>query len=400
MTTSRARTWAQGVAALAALTVVIAGVPMWLHAVAGSPIPDSIPDWDQAWTSLTSRDDGTLLLSLLKYAAWAGWALFVSSVIADVVTRLRGLPAPRLGPQQQLASQLISAVVALAVSVPTTMAASAAPIPPTSASQGAAAIPAAGWVAGSPMHATASSEAADPQPHYDEYTVRRGDCLWDIAWNELGEPARWPEIYEASRSVTQPEGRRLTDPDLILTGWVLHIPVPKAAADGDASADPSPASDVPSESLPTPERSNVVTPLFGPASGSPQADGHMDAQRVDWQPVATALNTPRPSTTVSAVEDRWIHALAEHDRSAGSRSRLAQPPRQQGLPTRPPLIRSNLPQIVPQDARRSRTQASGSLHFPQLRPRPASPDAIPLGRRSRHGTSVLSAPCPTTSTNS
>lgn len=319
MTTSRARTLVKGIAALLALTVVIAGVPMWLHAVAGSPVPDAIPNLDQVWASLTRRDDGTLLLNLLKYAAWAGWALFVMSVLADVVTRIRGLPAPRLGPQQQLATQLVSAVVALAVSLPATMTASAAPMPPTALAHGSGAVAAAGWVVGSPTQGTASAASAEDQPLYEEYTVLGGDCLWDIAWNELGEPERWPEIYEASRSVAQPEGRRLSDPDLILPGWVLHIPVPAVAAHADGIEEPAPTSNVPSESSATPGRTNVVTPLFGPASGTPLSDAHQGAPRATWQPIVTALNTPRPATQVSAVEERWIHALADHDRAAGLR---------------------------------------------------------------------------------
>ena len=75
MTTSRARTMLKGLGALAALAVAIVGVPLLLETVAGSPIPDSLPTGSQIGTSLTSRDDGTLLLGLLKYAAWAGWAL-------------------------------------------------------------------------------------------------------------------------------------------------------------------------------------------------------------------------------------------------------------------------------------------------------------------------------------
>lgn len=318
MTASRARTWVQGVVALAALTITVAGVPIWLDAVAGSPIPRTIPDVDQLWASLTRRDDGTLLLTVVKYAAWAGWALFVSSVLADVVTRVRGLPAPRLGPQQRLASQLVSAVIALAVSLPTSMAASAAPMPTTSVTHIATAAPPGSAGAGGIAQATTSMDAADAVQRYAEYTVRRGDCLWDIAWNELGEPERWPEIYAASRRLAQPHGRLLSDPDLILPGWVLHIPVPSPTAGRHTSEDPQPAPKVPMESPLLPGEARVVTPLFGPASQLRQVAGPTDVERVQPR-VATPLNTLRPATTVSALEERWIHALAERDDSAALR---------------------------------------------------------------------------------
>jgi LysM repeat protein len=73
-------------------------------------------------------------------------------------------------------------------------------------------------------------------------TVEPGDTLWDIAEQHLNDPTRHPEIFAENRDVTQPDGRTLTDPDLIHPGWQLVIPGDtdddtgdEAAADGDAS---------------------------------------------------------------------------------------------------------------------------------------------------------------------
>ncbi len=56
------------------------------------------------------------------------------------------------------------------------------------------------------------------------YQVVEGDNLWDIAERHLGDPFRWPEIYEASTDLTQTFGRRITDPNLIWPDSILVLP--------------------------------------------------------------------------------------------------------------------------------------------------------------------------------
>ena len=58
----------------------------------------------------------------------------------------------------------------------------------------------------------------------DRHRVVRGDTLWQIAEDELGDPRRYPELAEANRGDLQPDGRSLAEPDLILPGWILEIP--------------------------------------------------------------------------------------------------------------------------------------------------------------------------------
>src|SRR5665811_2310020 len=55
-------------------------------------------------------------------------------------------------------------------------------------------------------------------------TVQRGDTLSGIALKELGDPSRYPEIFEASQATTQPGGAHLSDPNVIDVGWSLTIP--------------------------------------------------------------------------------------------------------------------------------------------------------------------------------
>ena len=49
------------------------------------------------------------------------------------------------------------------------------------------------------------------------YTIEKGDTLWAIATDHLGNGARYPEIFEANREV-------IKDPDLIYPGQQIRIP--------------------------------------------------------------------------------------------------------------------------------------------------------------------------------
>lgn len=55
-------------------------------------------------------------------------------------------------------------------------------------------------------------------------TVKAHDTLSEIADAELDDPHAYPEIFEASKNITQPGGAHLTDPDMIDVGWTLVIP--------------------------------------------------------------------------------------------------------------------------------------------------------------------------------
>lgn len=54
-------------------------------------------------------------------------------------------------------------------------------------------------------------------PGLASYTVREGDCLWNIAKRYLGDGSRWPEIYELNRE-------KVSDPNVVHAGQVLTMP--------------------------------------------------------------------------------------------------------------------------------------------------------------------------------
>lgn len=60
------------------------------------------------------------------------------------------------------------------------------------------------------------------------YTVARGDNLWDIARKQLGDGKRWSEIYELNKDLIG------TNPDLIHTGIDLKLPGAESTPVADA----------------------------------------------------------------------------------------------------------------------------------------------------------------------
>jgi Tfp pilus assembly protein FimV len=82
--------------------------------------------------------------------------------------------------------------------------------------------------AASSVPAANGASAADPGPvrtdalviHHEparHYTVRPGDTLSSIAQRFYGDPADWPWLYQANRSV-------IDNPDVIYAGEVLNVP--------------------------------------------------------------------------------------------------------------------------------------------------------------------------------
>lgn len=68
--------------------------------------------------------------------------------------------------------------------------------------------------------ASANADAGDAsaEPQTEQYTVKSGDNLWDIAKSHLGDGARWPEIYHLNEGVIG------SNPSLIMPGTELQLP--------------------------------------------------------------------------------------------------------------------------------------------------------------------------------
>jgi nucleoid-associated protein YgaU/DNA-binding SARP family transcriptional activator len=159
-----------------------------------------------------------------------------------------------------------------------------------------------GWPLLVPGPADGAPDGADAQggESYAEYVVVPGDTLSGIAGRFLGDPARWRELYARNRGVAHlPDGRSLTDPDLIWPGLRLAFPspVPVAEPAGGPASDGAPPAAVngsPAEVVP-----EDVDAVAAPASvAAPGGTGSTAAapEPIQHAPAAEALATAGPAT--------------------------------------------------------------------------------------------------------
>lgn len=101
--------------------------------------------------------------------------------------------------------------------------------------------------------------------------VHRGDTMWDLSAEHLGDARRYPEILELNAGDRQPDGSELSDADVIQPGWVLELPAPTDPPAPATAPDPddSPDNDAAAEShdaLPELERDGGAAETHDSAS--------------------------------------------------------------------------------------------------------------------------------------
>lgn len=142
----------------------------------------------------------------------------------------------------------------------------------------------AGWVLVLPEDASVgggTAAQAQPEPGLDAreeaIVVEQGDTLWDLSDDHLGDPLRWPELYEENRGTAQPDGHQLDDPNLIQPGWILDLPEEEGPSEGSDPGDPgTEAFDTPAVSAsrppppppPPPPPSDGLRPEVAPSDGT------------------------------------------------------------------------------------------------------------------------------------
>ncbi|MFJ7098285.1 hypothetical protein ACIQWL_50375 [Streptomyces mirabilis] len=141
-------------------------------------------------------------------------------------------------------------------------------------------------------------------------TVQPGDYLSEIAQKELGNGAKWPKLFEASRGKPQPHGLpEITNPDVIYPGQQVTLPGAQSErhekpAEGESSDTSStnaphrgdkPGADHTNTQVPTPRQSTAPAPQTSAPSTPSSRPTHQPRQEHGAGPAA-----PRP--TASAPE--------------------------------------------------------------------------------------------------
>lgn len=215
----------RGLLAIGVLAGILGGMPWVLvrfgnWPISGMPTGDQLRDLGDAVVS------DTAVFGVLTLAAWLVWALFVASFLVEARAAFQGVQAPRVaiaGPAQR-AARLLVATVVLGVTVQRAMtpasALTATPAPSTLlvAQQEQPTEPKTTTTA-APTPSALAAPARDVV-----ITVTNGDSAWSLAEQHLGDGMRWRELWEANRSVVQPDGRTWSDPQVIRPGWQLRLP--------------------------------------------------------------------------------------------------------------------------------------------------------------------------------
>ena len=165
-----------------------------------------------------------------------------------------------------------------------------------------------GWVLELPDGAAPTGPASNvDRDTAGVHRVEPGESLWSIADEELGDPSRWPEVFDANEGRTFDDGRRFDDPDLIHPEWDLQIPAgpadstDPAVAEGEVTdrGEADSLADLPTATSPGDADS---TSRWAP-SIDPRASVNAD----------TESPTDRPSAESTESSESWEPASARRD---------------------------------------------------------------------------------------
>ncbi|HEY5015296.1 MAG TPA: hypothetical protein VII59_00780, partial [Streptosporangiaceae bacterium] len=76
MTRRRGPAVAAGLAALITLLALVAGLPVLLYKLGGSPLPGHLPSLAQFGRALLHRDSSSVVLAAVRDVSWIAWAAF------------------------------------------------------------------------------------------------------------------------------------------------------------------------------------------------------------------------------------------------------------------------------------------------------------------------------------
>lgn len=330
-----------GLAATLGILAFVIGTPALLVAIDAVPTLGSF-----SWNVLRSPDDGTIAMAVIAVVAWAAWGIMTASVAVETLARLRGVRAPRLpglGVPQLAAGRLVAAAALLFIASPLGTQTSPSPPPPVAdvalalASAHSPAIESATPVVETPTQQATpaatvnyltkrgdslwkiaeehlgdgrryveivalNTEAINGRPDFipvgltlrlpetdpaapaETHVVEPGETLSEIATETLGDPMSYPQLFEATQDTIQPDGQRLTDPDLIRPDWRITIPKASIAETAEPQRPAERPTEIPDETPATEEtESPSETSTADPSSHDAAQEVDDDAQPPEWR---------------------------------------------------------------------------------------------------------------------
>ena len=295
----------RAIAATMTVALLVVGLPAFLAASVGWPLPRQLPHLSQIADTLTGRLplETTTVWKILALILWVAWVPLVVALVAEATAIARGtLPrsVPGFSFAHALTAPLVGAIVLAWPAGATRQAAAATP----SSSPELARPPVAAVQLEAPAHEPEATTATL------DHTVKRRDTLWDLAERYLGDGYRATEIFNLNKGRPQPDGTALTDPSVIRPGWILAIPTPDRPTERGGST------------TVTVERGDTLWSIAADELG----DGHRFPELVD-------LNAGRPQpdgkslTHPDVIEPGWQLELPP--------AASAAPPASPAMPTSP-----------------------------------------------------------------
>ncbi len=205
-----------------ALLGLVFGVPIAVAWGIDRPLPWLGGPQDSVWSTLSGSGPLSLLLAMVLVVLGTTWAVFVLSILKELISRMGGVSSPTVP-----GFQLPQAVARHMVGNASRLVAAAPPNDPLdrphstrSATQRRFSLP-------STAHGRDRLETREShtlESSQSSYRVLPGDSLWSIASTELGQGSRWDEIAGLNRSLL---GER---PGFLTPGLDLLLPPVATAA--------------------------------------------------------------------------------------------------------------------------------------------------------------------------
>ena len=277
------RRWVTAAGALVLLVALLIGVPVVLIALAGWPLPTSMPDWEHVWTMMRQGEiPADAVIKGIAVVVWVAWLQLAWAVVWELAVNVRRTgdgrrhrPAPLVaGPVSGGVGRLFAAIMAVGALVATSGSASAG-LPTPSASVTLDVSTTETRIPES-THAVASAPAADQLPCW---VVGGGDTMWSIAESTLGDGTRVGEIVALNP---------LVSPRHLREGHVLTLPA---------------GAQVPTDRVP------AAAPVIEPELDDDDDEGTMMIiDLTDLTPTAPAV-----TVTVEDGDNIWDLSVARHE---------------------------------------------------------------------------------------